>query len=253
MQNTKILILEDDMIIAADISLHLTRMGYEIQGILTRGEEVLRTIKDNTPDIILVDVQLKGNLDGVETARQINALHLDIIIIFLTANADDATFLRAKDTRPSAFIAKPFKRSDLAHAIELAVVKKQEDHKKNRLVLPASTVENEETYTLNDRIFVKYGDRMVKIFVEEILYAEAHRNYCKIFTSKKEYLMTMPLKAFESKLSARDFLRIHRTYIVNLKKVDSLSDQCEYLSIGEKHIPVSRSSKKELVNRLKLI
>lgn len=253
MQNTKILILEDDMIIAADISLHLTRMGYEIQGILTRGEEVLKTIQDHTPDIVLVDIQLKGDLDGVETAHQINALNLNISIIFLTANSDEATFSRAKTTKPSAFITKPFKRLDLARAVELAVVKKQEHQKDNAEVVEASESENEPTPILNDRIFVKSGDLMVKIFVEDILYAEAHRNYCKIYTAAKDYLMTLPLNAFESKLSASHFLRIHRSYVINLKKVDALSDQCENVNISGKHIPVSRSSKNELVNRLKLI
>ena len=114
----KVLIVEDEMIIAANTSLQLTNLGYEVSGIVSRGEEVLIHIKDSLPDIILLDIQLKGELDGIETAHQVQE-HFDIPIIYLTSNVDDANFERAKKTNPYAFISKPFKKLDLAHAIDL--------------------------------------------------------------------------------------------------------------------------------------
>lgn len=250
MNNTTLLILEDDMIIAADISMHLTKMGYEVIGILARGEDAIQNIQENPPDLMLVDVNLKGKLDGIETVQQIRAINDKIGIIYLTANADEATYNRAKVTKPEAFISKPFKRLDLARAIELAIIRMAEIQ---AVTTPTTTEEEENSFILDDRIFVKYRDRMVKIYLQDILYAEADRNYCKVFTKDREYLMTLSLKAFENKLNAENFLRIHRSYIINLTKVDSLSDHCEYVNIGQKHLSVSRSFKEELMRRLKVI
>lgn len=93
----KILVVEDEMIIAAKISMQLTNLGYEVTGILPRGEEALLHAAENKPDIVLLDINLKGNIDGIETARQMQLMK-DIPIIYLTANADEATFNRAKAT-----------------------------------------------------------------------------------------------------------------------------------------------------------
>ncbi|MDX1603146.1 MAG: response regulator, partial [Salinimicrobium sediminis] len=105
-EKVKLLIVEDEMIIAAHISLQLSEMGYEVTGIVPRGEEALVHVKENPPDIILLDINLKGELDGIETARQMQRTR-NIPVIYLTANADDAHFNKAKDTHPYGFIAKP--------------------------------------------------------------------------------------------------------------------------------------------------
>ena len=112
----KILIVEDEMIIAANISLQLNEFGYEVTGILSRGEDALVQVKEDTPDIVLLDIQLKGELDGIETARIMQEQY-NIPIIYLTANADEANFNRAKETHPYAFISKPFKKLDFSEPL----------------------------------------------------------------------------------------------------------------------------------------
>ena len=81
----KILIVEDEMIIAANISLQLTTLGYEVTGIIPRGEDALLHIEDNQPDILILDINLKGKLDGIETAEAMQKTH-SIPVIYLTAN-----------------------------------------------------------------------------------------------------------------------------------------------------------------------
>ena len=93
----KILVVEDEMIIGAKISMQLTSLGYEVTGILPRGEEAILHAKENKPDIILLDINLKGKLDGIETARALQQ-HGSVPIIYITANSDEATFNRAKST-----------------------------------------------------------------------------------------------------------------------------------------------------------
>ena len=116
----KILVVEDEMLIGAKISMLLTNLGYEVTGILPRGEDALINVEENKPDIIVLDINLKGKIDGIETATILQ--QKNIPVIYLTANADDATFNRAKLTRPTAFISKPFKQLDLQRAIELTII-----------------------------------------------------------------------------------------------------------------------------------
>lgn len=250
MNKVVITILEDDMIVAAEMSMQLTRMGYEISGIMAKGEDALAHLAMNKSDLILVDIHLKGTLDGVEMVEKLRAFNRETGVIYITANVDDASYNRAKTTKPEAFIAKPFKRLDLARAIELAILRMSESSSNAK---PQEEIMAKPGFILDDRIFVKYRDQMVKVFLHDIFFAEADRNYCNVFTADKDYLMMLPLKAFESKLNSDRFIRIHRSYIVNLTKVDSLSDHCEFVNIGKRSLPVSRSYRPELMQRLKLI
>lgn len=236
------------MIVAADISMHVSGMGYQVLGILARGEDAVQCVKENSPDLVLVDIHLKGSMDGVQFVKEVRKVSPGTGIIYLTANADEASFNRAKETRPEAFISKPFKRLDLSRAIELAVLRMS-----GATTASSNEAEIPDSHFLKDRIFMRDRDKLVKVFLEEILYAEADRNYCKVFTDQRQYLMTLPLKAFEQKIQSENFLRIHRSYIVNLTKVETISEGCEFLSVGSRSIPVSRSFKPGLMKRLKLI
>jgi CheY-like chemotaxis protein len=99
----KILIVEDEMLIAANIAIQLETIGYEVVGIIPRGEEAVKVVQNERPDLVLMDINLKGELDGIETAKKLQQ-DGEIPIIYLTANSDDAHFERAKETNPYAFI-----------------------------------------------------------------------------------------------------------------------------------------------------
>jgi DNA-binding LytR/AlgR family response regulator len=229
------------MIIGAKISMQLTQLGYEVTGILPRGEEALVHIGKDKPDIVLLDIHLKGKLDGIETALQIQKL-ADIPVIYLTANADETTFNRAKQSKPFAFIAKPFKQLDLQRAIELTIERMAENEK---------GIEPDQPIILSDRIFVKYRDKMIKIIVADILYIEADRNYCRIFTRDKEYLLSVTLKTIEEKLTDSTFIRTHRSYIINLTQVDEVADG--HVIIAQKSIPLSAGLKDQLLQRIQTL
>ncbi len=241
-EGVKILVVEDEMIIAANIALQLKKLGYEVTGIATTGKETLAQIKNSPPDIVLLDIQLKGDLDGIETALLMQQDY-NIPIIYLTANADDAYFMRAKKTNPYAFISKPFKKLDLQHAIELTI-NRIEKNKSDVNVLEKSNV-------LTDSIFVKHNDNMVKIFIKDILYIEAERNYCRIFSKDKQYLLVSTLKEIIKKLPIKHFLRIHRSFIVNVSQINEVGNN--YVVIARKTIPASKKYKSEILERLQTI
>ncbi|MBB6680600.1 response regulator [Aequorivita sp. 609] len=250
----KILIVEDEMVIAANISLQLTELGYEVTGILPRGEEALSQIRIDKPDIVLLDIRLKGELDGIQTAQEIQK-YFRIPIIYLTANSDEAHFNRAKETHPYGFISKPFKKLDLQRAIELTVDRISIEIGPNNGETSSTDYRlnngNTGNTILNDRIFVRHNDKMLKINIKDIYYIEADRNYCRIFSQGREYLLVMTLKDIDIKLPEKHFLRIHRSYIINLSQIDEVAGT--HVVISKKAIPMSKAMRTELLKRLQTI
>ena len=246
----KILVVEDEMIIGAKISMLLTQLGYEVTAIIPRGEEAVMHVEENQPDIVLLDINLKGNIDGIETATLIHKI-ADIPIIYLTANTDDGTFNRAKSTRPYAFISKPFKQLDLQRAIELTISRMAENQTGKIEPTDAVAEEGDASFILKDRIFVKHKERMTKITLEDILYIEADRNYCRIFTKYKEFLLATTLKIMEEKLSMQLFIRVHRSYVVNILQIDEVTES--HVIINQKAIPLSNALREDLLKRIQTI
>jgi DNA-binding LytR/AlgR family response regulator len=242
----KILVVEDEMLIGAKISMLLTNMGYEVTGILPRGEDALINVEENKPDIIILDINLKGKIDGIETAAILQRKHIPVI--YLTANADDATFNRAKHTRPTAFISKPFKQLDLQRAIELTIVHLAETEPSAAKPIE---VQEEHPFILTDRIFVRYSGRMVKIMLMDILYMEADRNYSRIFTGQKEFMLSVTLKYIEEKLRIPFFMRIHRSYLVNMIHIDQVFESD--VMIGGKAIPLATGMREKLMQRMRTL
>ncbi len=228
------------MIIAAKISLQLTSLGYEVTGILSSGEEVMHHLETNKPDIIILDIRLKGKMDGIETAALVEK-HYQIPVIYLTANSDDATFNRAKTTRPAAFISKPFIQLDLQRAIELTISRMAGQEPTNK---PGNDEEG-HTFILSDRIFIRHKEKMVKLMIADILYVEAERNYSRIFTTNNEYLLSVTLKTIEEKLPDRLFMRIHRSWLVNLRQVEAVGD--DFVMVANREVPLSESLKGDLL------
>jgi len=128
MVNAKILVAEDESIIAQDIRASLQSVGYTVPAVVASGEEAIQKAAEIHPDLVLMDIHLQGAMDGVEAARQIST-RLNVPIIYLTANADDSTFERAKVTGPFAYILKPFEERELTNTIEIALYKHQMESK----------------------------------------------------------------------------------------------------------------------------
>ena len=243
MRKIKVLIVEDEVIVAKDIAYYLEELGCEIIGILMEGEAVMSFLKQQQPDIILMDIMLKGTLNGVETVHLINKQY-DIPIIYLTANTDDRSFDLAKATKPFAFVEKPFKAKNLKRSVALLIeqiVETQEGNKEN----------SNSQFILSDRIFVREKGKMVKIFLSDILYIEADGSYSKIVSKDRVFLLASNLRSLEEKMPKEMFMRVHRSYIINLQKIDSMEDN--YIEILQKHIPVSRTHWNDFLKRVNVI
>ena len=122
MQRTKILVVEDERIIAKDIKMSLENWGYDVCALVASGEDVIERAKRENPSLVLMDIKLKGEMDGIETVNQLRS-YLDVPVVYLTAHADDNILQRAKVTEPMGYLVKPFKDIELHSAIEMALYK----------------------------------------------------------------------------------------------------------------------------------
>jgi len=119
---SRILIVEDEVVIAMEIEALLQQMGYEVAGQAVRGEEAVGLAAQERPDLVLMDIRLKGEMDGIAAAEAIYRLY-KIPVIFLTAHSDPVTLERAMKTQPYGYILKPFRKNELFTAIEIALYK----------------------------------------------------------------------------------------------------------------------------------
>lgn len=244
---TKILIVEDEPIIAADLSDRLTDMGYQIMDTVASGEAAIERVAIEMPDLLLLDVQLEGQLDGIETAEKILAIQA-IPLIFLTSNTDSATFKRAKFTRPFAFISKPYRGRDLQHSIELAL----ENYKKSASTQQEHVLKPIAENALSDRVFIKTDKGMERLYWATVLWVEADGYYAKVVTAQQSYHLSMTLKKFiEQTVLPANFLRIHRSYLINLQHLEQFGEI--YLTIQGHQLPIGRSYKSELKKRLQIL
>jgi DNA-binding LytR/AlgR family response regulator len=121
----------------------------------------------------------------------------------------------------------------------------------NGTSIPESTDDSEHPFILSDRIFVRHKEKMVKIMLADILYMEADRNYSRIFTLNKEYVLSITLKTIEEKLPVKLFQRIHRSYIINILHVDEVAEN--HAIIAQQRIPLGTGMKEQLMMRLQTL
>jgi DNA-binding LytR/AlgR family response regulator len=252
MEKLNIFIVEDESIVAKDIQNNLIKLGYNVVGIANNGKEAIALIKELVPDVVLMDIMIKGELTGIEVAEQIKKI-VNVPVIFLTAYADESTLSRAKVTEPYGYILKPFKEIDLHSTIEMAVYKHQKDSalQKERDFL-YSLVENKDG-SQNDILFVKANSRLVKVYLKDIFYVEALKDYVIINTQYARYTVHSTMKDIEKKLGLTEFIRVHRSYIVRIDKIQSIENQTVVLEGEKKVIPVGGSYRDELLSKLNLL
>lgn len=251
MSKTNILVVEDESIVSKDIQHSLKKLGYNVVGAASTGEKALELARTEHPDIVLMDIMLKGDMNGIETAEIIRQ-ELSVPVVFLTAYADESTLSKAKVTEPYGYIIKPFKEIDLHTSIEMAIYKhsKEQEIIKERDFL-FSIVENKEGS--NDFIFVKSNSKLVKLKTEDIYYIEALKDYVVIHTTDTRYTIHSTMKEIESKMGTADFIRVHRSFIVRLDKIASIEFPNLTLENDKKVIPIGGSYRDDLNNRIKMV
>jgi DNA-binding LytR/AlgR family response regulator len=250
MSKINILVVEDESIVSKDIQQSLKKLGYNVVGACASGEEAIELAGEVRPDIVLMDIMLKGEMSGIEAAGKIKE-DLNIPVIYLTAYADESTLSKAKITEPYGYILKPFKEIDLHTSIEMASFKhkKQVELQKERDIL-YSLVEGKDSAKM---IFVKSNSRLVKVKTSDVYFVEALKDYVVINTATVRYTIHSTMKDIQTKLPSNEFVRVHRSYIVRLDKIAAIEQSNLIIEDSKKVIPIGGSYKDELSERLNMV
>jgi DNA-binding LytR/AlgR family response regulator len=212
----KAVIVEDEYIVAEHLADILTKNHIVVLGAtdnLVEAEKMLLKL----PDLFLLDIRLSDHQSGIEFGKKLH--QLKIPFIYITANNEIETLKKAIATHPETYITKPFKERDVIAAIELIRLKKLA--KKQLEIITSKGIE--------------------LVLESDILYCEAEGSYTKIVTENKLITQRITLKKISEKLST-DFVRIHRSFIVNTQKITTQNINSVY--INQTKLPISRSYKK---------
>lgn len=248
----KIMIIEDEPIIALDISQRLELAGYMVQCTCSNAQEALTILKKQLPDMIIMDINLNDTIDGIQLANIINQ-DFGIPFIYLTAYYDKITQQRAKKTEPYAFLVKPYNDIELQMSIDLAFDRfaKEKDLIIKDLNSAEKTLINFHEHSYNE-FFMKTGNQeFQKVNIEHINYIEAYDIYSYFYMGSKKLLVNISLKEIEIKLKKTCLIRIHRSFIINIKKLDLIKGNIAI--VKDKEIPIGGSYKVLLLENLNVL
>lgn len=245
-----ILVTEDESIVRKDIERCLVNLGYNVIASADNGEDAIELALKHKPDLALMDIMIKGDMNGIAAAEEIKR-NLDIPVVFLTAYADENTLNEAKLAEPHGYILKPFKDVDIQTAIEMALHKhgKEQELKLESDFLRSLAEHKQDA----DVIFVKNRSRLIRVKHEDLLFVEALKDYVVVHTRTESYTIHSTMKEVERKLDERLFVRVHRSYIVNLQAIDSIKYAMITMEGMDKEIPVGGSYKDLLASRINLL
>ncbi len=235
MDKMKILVVEDEIIIADNICETLESLGYRALEPVLNFSEAIKSIEKHKPDLAILDIQLSGKKTGIDIAEKINSDY-NFPFIFLSANVDANTINKAKKVSPNAYLVKPFTKNELFTSIEIAI----SNFSKNN-VLKEKTV-------YNTSLFIKEKGRFSKVYFDSILYIKSDHVYIEIFCkNNKKMISRTSLNEISEKLND-SFQRIHRGYIVNLKYVDEINQNA--VQIIDNTIPIGKKYKEDLLKKI---
>ena len=236
MQNPskKILVVEDEIIIADDIIRSLKSLGYKSFEPALNYSQAIEAIEQELPSIAFIDINLAGARDGIDLANTINEQY-HFPFIFLTSHSDSQTLNRAKQTMPGAYLLKPFSRQDLHTSLEIALY----NYYENEISKQQAVVNNSEF------ILIKQGKSYHKLSFNKVVFLRSKHVYVEIITedgtveivrsSLTELLTRFP----------KNFARVHRSYAVNIEAIRRI-DANEIL-LSSKTIPLSKEFRKEIL------
>lgn len=230
-----VLIVEDEPLYASHLELLVEDLGHTVIGTVADAENALRLAKERPPDLILMDVNIAGTYDGIETAELIRLSH-HCPVVFITAQQDEGTFRRASRLGPANFLLKPFDDLQVKRAIQLAAA--------NPAPLTRASEEEENLY-------VKTGHKLRKIPIADITSVAADGRYCEIYTSANRYLIRMPFQELENRLPADQFLKTHRGHLVNEDFVESVDlRDSEIILSGGRRVPLAKRQREAFLRRI---
>jgi two-component system response regulator LytT len=231
----RILIVEDEPFIAENLQEMLGIFGYENTEIANSANQAIKSIKTSRPDLVLLDVKIKGDQDGIELGGIIHDQY-KLPFVYITSYSDKETVNRAKHTQPLGFIVKPFTKDDVYAAVEVALFNKNRMEVNSGMNLHEA---NPTTYN-NDSIFIKRRTLLEKVKYSDLIWIEADGNHITLHASgDRDFTVRKSLKEITDRLPKDRFLRVHKSFVVQVDAVTAIDTN--HVHLGDKKIPIGRS------------
>jgi len=233
----KILIVEDDFSLALEIEMYLKSLGYTDIVITDTGKKAIKAVEAESYDLLIVDVNLNDDFSGIDVVNKIGAKRIPVI--FITMLKDEKTFQEAMLTSPSGFLIKPFDKVTLQSCIDRVFDLKEKQTEKMDI----------KSVVLEDSFFVKQNDVLKRIEFNDILWIEADGNYIELHLDDRRYATKMSLTKVEQRIDAPYFVRAHKKFLVNIKKIDSIPSPSQ-LVINGRNIPIGSKFRPALLKKI---
>lgn len=243
--------MEDNVIIADDMQSMLEEIGYEVVDNVIVFEQAAEVLKTKEVDLVLIDIILASDKDGIDLGRHIRDYY-DIPFIFVTSNSDRGTVESAKTVKPDGYLVKPFEQQDLYTSIEIALNNFVSAKERKRMRLEQTTSDDDSVSfsnaILKDSIFVKKQNLYYRINFDDIYYIKADNVYLEVNTSDKKFLVRSPLKDYLEKLPPHRFYRAHKSYIVNVDHIEAINSKD--IMVKNHLIPISKDFKEFIISSM---
>jgi len=247
MDNINVLIIEDTKAESDALVKVLEANNYNIVGIATSYKDALSKFYNNKIDIVVIDIFLNGNPDGITFAETINVVpDAARPFVFLTSSTDRKIFERAKLTQPFSFLMKPFNELEILYAIEMAVEK---FYAQNDVFLS----DEEDTVISKEYLFIKKGKSLKKVLLNEIVYIEVEEKYCNIITEKEKFVILISLTKILKLLDSTNFCRTHRNYIVNTEKIEEIIPADNLIMLSGNHKATLSENYKTIIKKIRTL
>lgn len=244
MRNLNIIIVEEDYKVAENLCRILKRLNHDIVGEASNAKYALSLIEDMIPDFVIINICVNNKTDGILLGRKVKEDY-DIPFIFTSSDVDDTELIqKAIKEKPFGFVLKPYSIKDIDAAIQIAFNQFEE---LSRLEFNLMTQPSKEI----TQIFLKVNSKLVNINLQDILWVECRGDYAVFKTESDSFIIHSTMKNIESKLSNSQFLKVHRSFIINLDKIVNIEDS--NVLIRDKVIPISRSNKDTLFKSINML
>lgn len=248
MSTIKILIVEDEELYATEVEMLVYRLGYETVHATANSEDALHMVDVMDPDLIIMDINIEGELNGVEVAERIK--DREIPILFITSLKDKDLYERAMKTSYVGYLIKPFDELTLQSAIEFAIHSLAEKE-----VEQAAFKGWKDDLVVKNCFLIKKQTSLLKLLVKDIVYIESHGNYCMIYTNRQEkHFINLSLIKIHKKLLPNQFIRIHKRYLLQFDLIEQITlGGNEITAAGGTKLPVGRTYRGELLKQFNIL
>jgi len=235
--NRSIFIVEDDVFVLEELKLIIEQCGYAVVGTSNSAVDATVAIQKLQPDLICLDIDLGTGGNGFDVAKNLTPNHKGRVL-FITAFYDETTISQAKLYNPLGYIVKPFRDVDIKSNLSLAFHKLLSEQQKPE--------------TASDALFVRERSEVVRIAPSAIAYVRGEDNYSRlVYENGERTLTSATLKKMEEKLIPYGFVRVHKSYLVSLDKIRTLSGTTLY--VGDKAIPIGKSYRHGLLEKITIL